>query len=104
MSTVVAVAASPAITCPAWCTVSQTQHVDDLPDFEGFVIHRLELETVAFDGLLEVSSSTYTDGTPDPKNPRTEVRIDTGHDTYWSVDEAEDFARSILAFVEKVRS
>jgi hypothetical protein len=63
---VVASPTPPTIVCPDWCACSQAEHVEDLVDWEGFVIHH-SADIVVREGLeLRLLSSTFVDGTPDP--------------------------------------
>lgn len=30
---------TPTVVCPEWCTIPHAEHVDELPNWEGSVIH-----------------------------------------------------------------
>ena len=63
--TTIAIHEAPAIVCPDWCTVTQEDHVADLPNMDGFVIH-----WSASNGLVRHSRAAYIDNTPDPQDVR----------------------------------
>ena len=87
----------PPIVCPDWCTVPYQEHVDDLPNWEGFVIHW----SAEVDGVRH-SSETYPDGTLAAHEP-PQVHI-YDRDDQMTPDDAERFARRILAAVAEARS
>ncbi len=97
MTTIAVSTASPAIVCPDWCTVPYLEHVDDLPNWEGFVIHW----SAEVDGVQH-SSETYPDGTP-AAHELPQVHIHD-RDSQMAHDDAERFARRILAAVAEARS
>lgn len=81
------------IVCPTWCTITREEHLEDLPQLEGFVIHWSDLSQRVYH-----SSCTYIDGTPDPEEgPQVFFDPPTGSPT---LDNVEAFAREILAAVE----
>ncbi|WP_028657258.1 hypothetical protein [Nocardioides sp. J54] len=51
--------AQPEIVCPSWCTDTYEEHVAELGEWEGLVIHHHANESVWH------SLVTYPDGTPD---------------------------------------
>jgi hypothetical protein len=95
--TVTATRTSPNIACPPWCTVPQEEHVADLPDWEGFVIHWSE-ETAG----VRLAASTYIDGTPDPEDPPL-VYVHTSAEGI-TPDDAERLAGALLAVVREARA
>ena len=57
---VVAVTIPPPIKCPDWCTVSYEEHAQDLPAWEGRVIHwSADHEVAAFDFRLARTAYVY---------------------------------------------
>jgi hypothetical protein len=93
---------TPTIVCPDWCTIPTDEHLADLPNWEGSVIHHSA--TVKVDRFhVSCSRLAYPDGTPqpDPHGPADVVIID---DDALDLDVAEAFARAILAAVSEARS
>ncbi|GAB3253264.1 hypothetical protein GCM10027425_12400 [Alteromonas gracilis] len=86
------------IPCPSWCTVSQEEHLQDLPDWEGSAIHQSESETIG-DITIKVTSMTYADGQPD----RTEGAFVWVAEQEFDPDAAERLAHAILAAAKRVR-
>ncbi|WP_148576074.1 hypothetical protein [Nocardioides caldifontis] len=93
---VVAVTEPPTIVCPEWCVIPTSEHVAELSNHEGLVIHWSE------DAPIRLSRSSYVDGTVDPTDPPL-LHIDTPFEAM-PLDEAEAFARRILAAVNEARS
>ena len=88
----------PEIVCPSWCTVSTDQHIADLPNWEGYVIHwSAENHGVAHSELC------YPDGTPD-ETERPLVHVYGCATPELSPDEAEALAQAILAAVKEARA
>lgn len=85
------------IVCPPWCTVTHAEHVEDLPQLEGFVIHWSDLSRRVYH-----SCSTYIDGTPDPEEG-PQVYFDPPKDGA-TLEDMEAFAREILAAVQEARA
>lgn len=68
-----------AVVCPAWCTVSQEEHLNDLLNWEGRVIHW----AAAIEGpgwSVRYAAVTYANGEPDPTGP-PELFISTSETT-----------------------
>ena len=98
--TAVALTDSPAVACPPWCTVTQEDHLAQLPEWEDQVIHHSDFNA---DGLAW-STVTYVDGTPDETEPLhvfTDARSDLPIGV--PIDEAEALAEAILAAVKEAR-
>lgn len=93
---VVATTTAPRIVCPPWCVVDQAEHVADLSNQEGMVLHWSE------DAPVRLGTSAYPDGTPDPANP-PQVFVSTSADGT-SLDDAERLARALLAAVRQGRA
>jgi hypothetical protein len=89
------------VVCPSWCTLTQQEHLEQLDNLEGRCIH-YSFEVTARHWSVDHSSDTYVDGTPDPKDPPI-VHLHSSSEGL-SVDQAEAFARAILAAVEVARS
>ena len=62
------------VVCPSWCTVSQAEHLNDLPAWEGRVIH-WSADASGDDWSVRHSDYTYSDGTPDPAEA-SEVHVE----------------------------
>ena len=88
----------PEIVCPSWCVISQEDHIADLPNWEGRVIHWSALTE-----RVNHSSETYPDGTPvlDDEPPMIWIN---GLCEDLTVDEAERLAEAILAAVKEARA
>ena len=84
----------PALVCPPWCVVDYDKHIAELGELEGRVIHwSAEKHSIVH------SVETYPDGTvSDP----AEIHIEGQQEM--SIEEAEQFARALLASVEEARS
>lgn len=89
---------APAITCPSWCVVPMADHVADLPNMDGMVIH-----WSASVGEIRHSAAAYPDGTLDESDPPL-VFVDADTGTGVPLDEAEAIAHAILAAVQEARS
>ncbi|QYJ05376.1 hypothetical protein KUV85_06770 [Nocardioides panacisoli] len=63
---VVATTTPPEIVCPEWCTVSKDEHIADLRNQEGFVIHASDTAEVVC-----VMAVMTPDGMPDPDGEAT---------------------------------
>ena len=61
------------VVCPNWCTVSQDEHLNDLPSWEGRVIH-WSADVNGDEWSVRHSDFTFSDGTPDPSGS-SEVNI-----------------------------
>lgn len=84
------------IVCPPWCTVTHAEHVEDLPQLEGLVIHWSDLSRRVY-----YSACAFIDGTPNrEEGPQVYFDPPTGNPT---LDNMEAFAREILAAVEEAR-
>ena len=101
--TVIATSATPRIVCPPWCTLGQEQHVAELPNLEGFVIHHSA--EVKLNGNTSVwhAACAYVDGTLDPTDPPL-ITVATPAAEGMPVDDAERLAHALLAAVAEVRA
>jgi hypothetical protein len=82
------------VVCPPWCIEPQSEHLNELPAWEGRAIHHSAEQ--AGDGW-EVQHSTYTfaDGQlADGEAPLVRATVKVEHLT---VDEARRFAEAVLA-------
>ena len=99
MTTTIAVSTqTPTIVCPAWCTVSYAEHLRDLPNLEGFVIHH----SGDRNGVHH-SRAAYIDNTPDPSDPPL-VFVSRNTAEGMTLDAAEAHALNILAVVQEARA
>lgn len=95
----VAVAEPPKIVCPEWCTVSKADHLSELQQWEGLVLHgsattRLEMrhgEAIE----LNHCRPAYVDGTPDPSEPDL-LHVQVNGDVGLTLDGAAELALAIL--------
>lgn len=60
---VVAVSTPPRIVCPSWCVVDQAEHVADLANMDGRVIHSTHEVNVPGVAIYGVTWVTLADGT-----------------------------------------
>lgn len=97
MSTMIAVRTAPPVVCPDWCTVDTEDHLADLRDWEGYVIHWSGDST----GVRH-SEYAFVDGAPEPSEPPL-VFVDAPV-TSLGLDAAEKLARAILAAVQEARA
>lgn len=91
------------IPCPPWCRISQEEHLRDLWDLDGEVIHHSTPQTVT--GLtseveVEVTSMTFADGTPDPE----EGSVVWIGGTELAPEDAETLARTLLEAAQTARA
>jgi hypothetical protein len=98
MTTIAVSTETPTIVCPPWCTVPYADHVADLPNWEGYVIHYS-----AERGGVRHSRAAFVDNTIDPTDPPL-VFVDGNAAHGLELDGAEALARAILAAVEEARS
>jgi hypothetical protein len=90
------------VVCPPWCTVTQQSHLDDLENWEGQCIHwNRARDTDAW--YVDHVLSTFVDGTPSDEAPGLNAVV-KNHVEFLTLDQAEEFARAILAAVEEARS
>jgi hypothetical protein len=94
---------TPTIVCPDWCTIPTEEHLVELPNWEGSVIHT-NAERLVAGCRVTLSRLAYADGTPEPDSisGRADMVLIDGHDM--NVEDAEAFARAILAAVSEARS
>jgi len=63
---------TPTIVCPAWCKLSEADHLEQLPETEGCLIHYSTTHTTtgAEGHTFEVflTRTAYTDGSPDERD------------------------------------
>jgi hypothetical protein len=95
---IVAVIDRPAIVCPPWCAVTYENHVADLPNLEGYVIHWSENN-----GKVRHSRAAFVDNTVDPTEPPL-IFVDYHASDGISLEDAEALARAILAAVAEARA
>jgi prepilin-type processing-associated H-X9-DG protein len=96
---------TPTIVCPDWCRVSQADHINQLPEAEGSVIHYSTAHSTngeeghTFEVFL--TRSAYTDGTPDGLDgwPANMLYVD-GH--AMTREQATEHARAILRLAAEV--
>lgn len=101
--TVIAVTEVPPILCPAWCTVTRKQHIDDLEALEGRVIH-WGAERGGEQGCsIQLATTTYVDGTPDPTDETHLFIVDAGFQDGATLEQAESYARLLLEIVQEYR-
>ena len=81
------------VDCPTWCTISQAEHLADLPNLEGFVIH-WSAKASGQDWSVRHADMTFATGQPDPSEPPT-LHVEVG-DTLT--------AYAALRFADAVRS
>jgi hypothetical protein len=89
-------------TCPAWCSRSREEHLEELGNFEGRCIHSSADRTGA-GWYVAISSITYPDGVP-ADDAGVRVEVDTDGNIVLSAPEARTFALAILAAIEEARS
>ena len=110
-------AGGPTIVCPSWCVVPYAEHLEDLPNWDGFALHRGRehrlAPVLAPDAVAQTASMTYIDGTPGPDRDHAPtvglwgraIRFDGSQ---YTPDQAEDLARSfqeaVLKAVEEARA
>jgi hypothetical protein len=96
---------TPKIVCPDWCTIGQGDHVAQLPEVDGSVLHYSETHsTRAEEGhTFEVflTRSAYTDGSPDQRDgwPADMLYVDGQGVT---LERATEHAQAILRLVAEV--
>ncbi|HWI43274.1 MAG TPA: hypothetical protein VNS81_06610 [Nocardioides sp.] len=98
MTTIAVSTETPEIICPSWCTVTYAEHVADLPNQEGFVIHR----SAGRDGVSH-SRCAYVDNVLEP-GTEPQIFVDGPSADGISLNQAEALARRILAAVEEARA
>ena len=102
-----------AIVCPDWCVIPASEHADDLWDMGGNCIHRAVITTVddaagycepleepRYHSPLDVTFTSMT--SPEGRETASAVLSLNGHET--SIEQAEAFARAILAAVGTYRA
>ena len=89
----------PEIVCPSWCVTPTEDHIADLANYEGFVIHwSAEVHGIAH------SQSAYPDGTPDQTEGPLIHLYDGGGAPELTPDDAEALAQALLAAVKEARA
>jgi hypothetical protein len=68
---IVATTTPPTIVCPPWCVMSESEHIDELPDWDGCVLHRSGNRGIAPDSQARAYLAATPDGTPEGDNPLT---------------------------------
>ena len=81
------------VTCPSWCTVTQAEHLENLPNCEGRALH-WSAETRGDGWGVRIASSTFADGQLDMTDPPSVFAHGPRENT--SPDEALRFAVAIL--------
>ena len=94
---------TPTVVCPEWCTIPHTEHVDELPNWEGSVIHT-NTERVVAGCRVALSRLAYPDGTPETDQPGGQADLIMVEGQEMSVEDAEAFARAIFAAVSEARA
>lgn len=93
---------TPKVVCPERCTIPHAEHVDELPNGEGSVIHTGS-ERIVAGCRVALSRLAYVDGRPEPDHlGAADVVFIEGQDM--SVEDAERFAQAVLAAVAEARS
>lgn len=87
----------PEIVCPAWCADPRSEHLSELWNQEGFVIHHSADDRHGW-GLCLTQTPA---GGVCPEEPQTTI---WNGDDVMSVDEAEARAHAILELVKAARS
>lgn len=82
------------IVCPAWCTVTEQAHRDDLINWEGRVVHHSDEIT---DGWW-LSAVSLPDGTPEPERGLPHTVIMDGCEPV-DPGQVRDFALELLKMV-----
>lgn len=102
--TVTADPQAPAIICPSWCVVPREEHLAELPDMDGVLVH-WSSERLAGKGCnVRIASTTYVDGTPDPTEP-THLFIEDDHFADGAdLDIAQQFGEGIIAAVREAKN
>ncbi|MFA6298788.1 MAG: hypothetical protein WC642_06460 [Nocardioides sp.] len=88
---------TPVIACPSWCAIPLEEHIRDLPNWEGMVLHWSAADS---EGVRH-SACAYPDGTLDPTDPPL-VYLPASSDAC-GLDDAERLALAILSAVEEAR-
>ena len=105
--TLIAVREAPPITCPSWCKVPGSDHVEELPNTEGVVIHWSESEYVGHaEGSqqteVRITRLTYVDGVRNHDDgPADLVYL---NDTPLTTDQALELAASLINAVARTYS
>jgi hypothetical protein len=93
---VIAVRTTPVIVCPTWCVISQGEHVADLNNQEGMVLHWSK------DGDVRLGTCAFPDGALDPESPPL-VFGSVSADGI-TLDDAERLAQALLTAVQQGRA
>lgn len=101
--TVIAIPEAPPIICPSWCIVTQAEHVADLPHLDGRVIHWSPNGGERAGCCVSIGKTTLLDGTPDGSDHTLVFISDAGYQDGTTPEQAEAFARQILATVAEAR-
>ena len=102
---VVAVASPPAIVCPPWCRITEEEHQQELPEWEGFVIHHSRLLDPQR-WSMSLAQTTFVDGRPAPERDG-EVHLFIGDDLYVPAEAlalVEAFAADVRGLAEEARA
>lgn len=94
----------PDIVCPAWCTASTKDHLEDLASHDGAVMHRGDRRALGTAGLMTVSpiAVCLADGSSDPDDPGLHLDLTRDGDAVISADEALAVAEDLTAFVHQL--
>lgn len=87
----------PVIVCPSWCVTTRAEHIADLDEWEGFVIHW----SAEVDGIAH-SRGAFPDGRQDPLEP-PQVHVYTIPEQL-DHDGAKRIAARLLSVIEEGRA
>ena len=95
----------PVIVCPSWCSVTEAQHVDELANLEGGVMHIGDSVPMLADGSFDVHpiAAGLVDGTPDPEDPELRVRLIVQRDEAYTLAEADTIAGQLARYLRRLR-
>lgn len=82
----------PTIVCPDWCVDEYDDHLNELGELEGFVIHH------SADGLVSHTRSAYPDNSVDPDDPPI-IQVDATDGL--SVEQAKELVHALLRAIEE---
>ncbi|GAB3659320.1 hypothetical protein GCM10027596_16740 [Nocardioides korecus] len=102
--TVIAVTAPPTIVCPPWCNITQSEHLADLPNWDGMVVHWSADLPAGEARSVRIASTTFPDGTPDPAEPMSLFLDDSGLPDGAPLEAAQQHAEGILAALKVARA
>lgn len=90
------------ITCPDWCTVSKDQHLGELEDWEGRVVHMGDVWIGHGNDYVLAGLTTWPDGTPEERPlSKLHLHCDLSSDMQPAV--VEEMAVAVIGFMESER-